>query len=641
MFSFRIFFLFLLLMPSMLMAQSNPDGREMKHHRKALQYYNASAFEDALKELDKALRINPSNIESLLLSGDIHSLRGDVLTAIESYKKAVSIDESFFPPALYILANLQFNSGLYRDCLPNYKKYLTYPKVKPIEQTRALKNIELAEFRIYATENPVPFEPVNLGSDVNGEGYEFVNYISADGERLYFTRRTPKGARKDEDFFIASKLNDSIWGSVAELGHPINTPGDEGAMCLSPDGQFLFYAACNRPDSYGSCDLYASRKTGDGWSEPQNLGPAVNTSFWESQPSFSPDGRTLYFVSNRPGGWGGSDIWITRLYDNGTWTKPENAGQVINTPEAERGPFIHPDGQTLYFSSKGHPGMGEGDIFMSRLNITGEWSKPANLGYPVNTAADEVTMVVDIQGRFAYISSAIDGGFGLTDIYRFSLPETVKPLAVTYMKGVVSDSISGAKLAADFVLTDLETGNEIARSRSNAANGEFLVCIPTDRMYALTVEKRGYLFYSAHFAIEGEAGIEKPHLRNILLKPVMKDEITILRNVFFETDSSRLLPVSRIELDKLFDFLKVNPQITIEISGHTDNSGSIPYNLELSKMRAESVYNYLAGKGISKSRLTFKGYGATKPVADNNTPEGKAANRRTEFRIISLTVPDN
>lgn len=493
--------------------------------------------------------------------------------------------------------------------------------------------MQLSHFRLNAIKNPVPFEPVNLGNEVNSEGYDFINYLSADGEQLYFTRRTPKGPRKDEEFYFAVRISDTVWGNIKNLGQPVNTLGDEGALCLSPDGQFLFFAACNRPDGYGSCDLYASKRKGQEWSEPQNLGAVVNSSQWESQPTFSPDGRTLFFVSNRPGGLGSSDIWFTRLEANG-WSAPQNAGPVINTPEAERGPFMHPDGQTLYFSSKGHPGMGEGDIFMSRMDADGEWSQPVNLGYPINTEADEVNMVVDMKGRYAYISSSIEGSYGLTDIYSFRLPEHVKPLAVTYLKGIVSDSITGEKINADFILTDLKSGKEVVRSSSNTTSGEFLVSIPAHRNYALTIEKSGYLFYSANFFIDDEAGLDKPYLRNFLLKPIRKDEITVLRNVFFETDSSSLLPESEAELDKLAKFIELNKNISIEISGHTDNTGTVDYNNDLSVKRAAAVYRYLADKGISRKRMMFKGYGASVPVADNQTTEGKAANRRTEFKIL-------
>lgn len=632
--------LLLFLYPAMAFAQHEADGRVMKMHQKALAYYHASAYEDALKETEKALKADPLFIEAWLLLGDIHALKGNRPDAITAYSRAIRLNPDFFPPAFYILANLQFAEGRYKDCITAYETYLRYPTVKPAEAARAEKNMKTARFRMHALANPVPFEPLNLGPEINTGGYEFVNYISADGEQLYFTRRNPKGIKRDEDFFVSTRVNDSVWGPARELGPPVNTEGDEGAICISPDGQFLFFAACGRPDGYGSCDIYFCRREGDRWSEPRNTGPEINTSYWESQPAFAPDGRTLYFVSNRPGGHGGSDIWISWLQPDGRWSQAVNAGPVINTAEAERGPFIHPDGQTLYFSSKGHPGMGEGDIFMSRKDEAGNWSAPVNLGYPVNTSADEVTLVVDQQGRYAYISSAMEGGSGMQDIYRFRLPEATRPLAVTYMKGIVTDSISGSRLGAGFILSDLETGKEVVKSRSNPVTGEFLVSIPAGRMYALNVEKQGYLFYSVHFFIGDKAGIEEPYLRDVLLKPLQKDEVTVLRNIFFETDSARLLPASMVELERLLQFLQQNRALSVEISGHTDSTGSEAHNLDLSRRRAKAVYDYLTTKGISVNRLTYKGYGAMQPVAGNETVEGRAANRRTEFRITGVDGDD-
>lgn len=632
----RLLIVLFCLFPCIVFAQQKGESKAQKIHNRALALYNAAAYDQALKEVQKAVKADPGFIESWLLLGDISAMKGMRPEAIEAYQKAITIDEGFFPAAYYILGNLQFSEGLYADCLKSYRHYLGLGKAKPAELAKAEKNIKTAEFRIHALANPVPFEPVNLGYGINTEGYEFVNYITADGEQLYFTRRMPASVRNDEEFFVSRLQAGSVWGVARELGPPVNTEGDEGAICISADGQYLFFAACNRPDGYGSCDLYYSRREGGRWSEPRNLGPVVNSSHWESQPSLAPDGRTLYFVSNRPGGWGGSDIWISELQPDGYWGMPANAGPVINTPADERGPFIHPDGQTLYFSSKGHTGMGEGDIFMSRLSANGEWSEPVNIGYPVNSAADEVNLVVDRQGRYAYISSDMAGGFGKQDIYRFELPRPVMPLPVTYMKGVVSDSISGKRLAAAFTLTDLETGKEVVNSLSDAVSGEFLVSIPAGKKYALTAEKPGYLFYSAHIFVEGEAEAEKPYLHDVLLKPVQKDEVTVLRNVFFETDSARLLPESLVELDRLLQFMNRNPYVSIEISGHTDNTGSDAHNIDLSRRRAEAVYDYLAGGRITKGRMTYKGYGAAKPVAGNETPEGRAANRRTEFRITSV-----
>ncbi|MFH1120155.1 MAG: OmpA family protein [Bacteroidota bacterium] len=627
---------FLLMIPGLISAQGKREGREVKHHKKALAYYNASAYDEALSEISKALDINENFIESWLLAGDIFSLRENKSEAIRCYSKAVAIDYNFFPPAVYILANLQFEESQYVDCIRNYEWYLQFPKARQAEKNRCLKNLETARFRKDATENPVLVNPVNLGDVVNSAGYEFVNYISPDAEKLYFTRRITTGTDRDEDFFVADRLNDTAWQPARELGPPVNTPGDEGALCISPDGQYLFYSACNRPDGYGSCDLFVSRKEGNHWGTPQNLGPVVNSVDWETQPSFASDGHTLYFVSNRPGGMGSSDIWISRLDDSGNWSLPENPGGAINTPESERGPFIHPDGTTLYFSSKGHPGMGEGDIFFSAKNNEGKWSDPVNLGYPLNTEADEVTFIVDNAGRYAYYSSAAADGYGLQDIYRVNLPEKARPLPVTYMKGIVTDSISGKFLSATFMLTDLENGRLVAKSQSDAMSGTFLLCIPSGKEYALAVEKQGYLFYSAHFAIGGTAGIREPYLKNVLLKPIREGESIVLRNIFFKTDSFRLLQESETELNNLFLLLTNNPGLKIEISGHTDNSGSEVYNQVLSDRRAGEVYRFLTAKGIFPDRLTYKGFGAMQPVAANTTAEGRALNRRTEFRVVEV-----
>jgi len=627
---------FVFILPCWLAAQNQQEGRESKIHKKALEYYQASSYDQALNQIQKALKINPAYIESWLLAGDIHSIRGEKSEAIRCYAKAISIDHNFFPPAVYILANLQFQEKEYADCISNYEWYLQYPNARQAEKNRSLDNLSKARFRLNAMQHPEPFQPVNLGSNINSAGYEFVNYISPDAERLYFTRRMTSGERRDEEFFISQQIGDTSWSLASPLGSPVNTPGDEGAMCISPDGQILFFSACNRQDGYGSCDIYTSIREGSRWGVPQNLGDVVNSSFWESQPSFSSDGRSLYFVSNRPGGLGGSDIYVTRRDDQGDWSKPENLGNVVNTSEAERGPFIHPDGKSLYFSSKGHPGMGEGDIFLSLLNYDGSWSEPLNIGYPLNTEADEVTFIVDNQGKYAYYSSAAADGFGLQDIYRIPIPEKVSPMPVTYMKGIVSDSITGKLLSASFKLTDIVSGRLMVQSQSDPVTGSFLLCIPAGRKYALAIERQGYLFYSAHFELTSSDGIDKPFLKDILLKPIREGESIVLKNIFFETDSSRLLPESEAELNSLLALMTNNAGLQIEISGHTDNSGGEVYNQELSERRAQSVYNYLIEKGIAPQRLSYKGFGASKPIAENSTQEGKALNRRTEFRVVGV-----
>lgn len=627
-----MFLLFMVILYPSGYGQENRASKAERFHNKALQYYHASAYDKALEEAYKALKADDKYIQSWLLAGDIQSLRGMKDQAIKSYKNAIAIDSAFFVPAYYILANLLFDQQQYSESIIYYKKYSAYQNIREAEKARLSRNLKSAEFRIDAMANPVPFKPVNLGPNVNTAGYEFVNYISPDRQRLYFTRRMTSGDRRDEQFFYCINVKDSEWSPSSDIGPPINTEGDEGAMTVSPDGQYLFFSGCNSMNGFGSCDLYVSRLNGNQWSEPVNLGPVVNTRDWESQPSFSSDGRTLYFVSNRPGGYGESDIWITRMLESGEWSTPVNAGEVINTKEAERGPFIHPDALTLYFSSKGHTGMGQGDLFYSTLK-DGKWSEPVNLGYPVNTDDDEITMIVDNEGRYAYYSSTREEGLGLQDIYRFELHKGVKPGKVSYMKGIVYDSITHKPLEAIVKLLDPSTGDTIISSRSNPGDGSFLLVIPGGRNYALNVERQGYLFYSAYFEMAVESDYIDPFRKDIPLKPIKEGESMVLRNIFFATDSFNLLPESTAELDQLVRLLATNKGMDIEISGHTDNEGTEVYNQVLSEKRARSVYNYLLKAGIEPQRLKYRGYGQSVPIATNETPEGRALNRRTELVI--------
>jgi outer membrane protein OmpA-like peptidoglycan-associated protein len=366
------------------------------------------------------------------------------------------------------------------------------------------------------------------------------------------------------------------------------------------------------------------------------MGQSVNSAKWETQPSISPDGRILYFVSTRAGGKGKSDIWKTTLSNDGNWSAPVNMGDTINTSEDEFSPFIHPDNNSLYFSSKGHVGMGGFDIFLSRMNENKHWGTPKNLGYPINTLADETSLIVSSSGEMAYFASDKLNGKGRVDIYSFDLYKEVRPLRVTYMKGKVINSKSNAPLEAKFELIDLATAKIIMESKSDISNGEFLVCLPTEKDYALNVSKDGYLFHSENFSLKEVADISKPFLMNIKLQPIEVGEAVVLKNIFFETASFNLKEESKIELTTLIQFLNYNPGVKVEIGGHTDNVGDKQYNVTLSQNRAQSVYNYLIEHAVDKSRLSFKGYGDSKPIAANDTDANKALNRRTEFRIVSV-----
>ncbi|MFH0894590.1 MAG: OmpA family protein, partial [Bacteroidota bacterium] len=424
---------------------------------------------------------------------------------------------------------------------------------------------------------------------------------------------------------------------AVNLGPPINTNANEGAQCISPDGQYIFYTACNRNGGYGSCDLYYTRKQGGRWESPVNMGPIVNSKLWDTQPSISSDGKTLYFISTREGGLGNSDVWKTTLDVNGEWTKPVNLGAPVNTIGKELSAFIHPDNQTMYFASDGHIGMGGLDMYYTRIDSAGKYTAPVNLGYPINTVADESSMIVSASGMMAYFASNSFTGNGRYDLYGFELYEKARPRVVTYLKGIVFDKTSLKRLGARFQLIDLKTKEIVVESESDPVDGTFLVCIPTNKEYALHVTKgNDYIFYSDNFYVKGNFESSKPFLKDIPLEPVTDGSKFVLRNIFFDFDQSTLRPESYIELEKLQKFLKDNPKIKVEIGGHTDSNGDDAYNMKLSAARAKTVVDYLIANGITKDRMTFKGYGETMPIIkDAKTDEEHQMNRRTEIKIIS------
>ncbi|MDO9255155.1 MAG: OmpA family protein [Bacteroidales bacterium] len=621
-----------------LFAQQPAKTHSDKQFDKAAQFYNRHDYAGALRQLDDLTVDNPAYAKAWLLKADIFYDLQKYSDAVASYKKAVAIDSIIFPPAYYIMANLYFDLEKYEDAKMNYLKYLTFkPKIQA-ELKRTAENLILCDFRIQMLKNPVPFNPVNIGPNVNSPGFEYINAISLDESQLYFTR---KGAdpQSDESFYRSVSARSSTgqlnWSPAIEIGTPINTPGNEGALCVSPDGQTIIITCCSRRDSYGTCDLYSSHKVGDKWLEPENLGEQINTSAWESQPCLAADGRTLFFVSTRRGGHGGSDIWKSTRQNDGNWSQPLNLGDSINTTADEMAPFIHPDGHTLYFSSTGHPGMGGADLFVSRMDANGVWQKPENIGYPVNTKLDEINLIINAKGTEAFISAEREKGFGNTDIYRFELPVQSRPASVSYVHGKVYDKNTLVPLSAAFELIDMQSNKTVVSSSSDLVTGEFVMSLPVDKDYALNVSCKGYLFYSMNFNVSTGHDSVNPVKLDIPMQPVAVGEKVVLRNIFFETDKYELLSDSKSELEKLISFLSKNTGLHIEIGGHTDNEGSDTHNMTLSMNRAKAVYDYLIANGINADKLSFKGYGETVPIEKNDTPEGRANNRRTEFKVIS------
>ncbi|UPT65900.1 MAG: OmpA family protein [Sphingobacteriales bacterium JAD_PAG50586_3] len=604
------------------------------------QYADRKQFDKAEEDLKKAIEADGLFIEAHLVLADIYYYQKKWDDAIKAYKTGIAIDPKISPKSIVALGKLEHSRGIYADAVTHYKQYLALePDVKLDEKLKkvAQTGITNAEFAIDLMAKPVPYTPVNMGKGINSENSEYSAYMTADELTTIVTVNRPRDAQTvgpnstEEDLYI-SFLKDGAWTQAKPLPFPVNSHDNEGSECISPNGQYLFFTGCQRPDGFGSCDLYVAMKTGGVWGEPFNLGEGVNSDKWDTQPSFSADGHTLYFVSTRSGGQGRADIWKAVLGENGQFSNPENLGPEINTPEDEFSPYIHPDGKSLYFASKGHPGMGGFDLQVARKGDDGKWGKPKNLGYPINTFADEISLFVASCSGKAYISSEKPGGLGRMDIYSFDLYADVAPARVTYIQGVITDKSTKAGLGAVANLVDLKTKQMVASAQADPKDGTYLVCLPSGGDYALEIAKDGYLFYSANFSLPASSEC-KPYKLNAALSAKVKGERVVLRNVFFDSDKFDLKSQSTVELDKLVDFLTKDAKLVIEIEGHTDSDGDDARNMALSDNRAKSVMNYLISKGIAASRLTAKGYGETKPLVANDTPDNKALNRRVEFVI--------
>ena len=622
---------------------TSKSKKAVDYYLEAKRLFNTGLYKEALVRTEKSLDKDPRFVEAVLLTAYIFMDSSNVDQAIAYFEKSLEIDPDFFPSTYFTLATLEIGQSKYNDALNHLNIYLEKERSDRATRGLAQNQVKNCYFAMEAMKHPVDYNPINMGPNVNSPMDEYYPTITVDNKFFIYTRaliddRSIYGYQ--EDFYVSEKQG-GMWQKSFNMGPPINSVRNEGAATISADGKLMFFVGCANETGYGrdrqglgSCDLFYVLKDGDVWTRPANLGKPVNSGAWESQPSFSSDGRTLYFVSNRRGGKGRKDIWVTRVNDAGVWSPPENLGDNINTRGSEETVFIHPDNQTLYFSSDGHVGMGGLDIYMSKKQEDGSWGEPINLGYPINTGKNENSLLVDAQGRVAYFGSDREGGEGGRDLYAFELPEQYRPELVTYMKGKVFDKKSGKKLRAKFELIDLESGKYVVESYSDPTNGEFLVSIPANRDYALNVSKSGYMFFSENFALK-ENSENEPFIMDVPLQPIeVGGPPVTLKNVFFETASYELKDESKVELKKLIDFLNVNPGISIEVSGHTDNVGAKEYNKELSTNRSKSVWTYLIENGVAEARITYKGFGDERPKYPNDSDEHRALNRRTEFTIV-------
>jgi len=491
----------------------------------------------------------------------------------------------------------------------------------------------------------------NIGPVVNSKYSDFGPFVSADGKSLYFTSDRPGGVG-GQDGWVSHKVAGQ-WGEPVNMGAPFNTQMNEGPDCLTVDEQTMYFTGCDRPDGLGMCDIYVATKEGDKWGEPKNLGKPINTKYGEYNASISADGKTLYFVSNRPGGLGGYDIWYSIKQEDGSWGEPKNIGPTINTPENEIFVFIHWDGVTLYFSSDGHGGFGNADVFQSRLTPSG-WSPPINLGPAVNSTEKEFYFTIPASGDLAYFSATQSDTQGQEDIYVVPIPAILKPKGLTLVYGIVANKDTCAEPTIDPVLKtpvyDIKTCKPVeavirlSKSATDeeillgktAPDGSYKVIIQAGADYNLNAYAKGFSFHSERFVVPAEQAYQEVE-KNILLTPLGVGKVIILHNVYFDFDKAVLRPESKAELNNLIRQMNENPGMKIEIQGHTDSKGSDEYNIRLSRARAKAVLDYLVLQGnISPDRLTAVGYGESMPIASNDLDEGRQLNRRVEFRIISL-----
>lgn len=617
------------------------SNRALKFYDQGKRDYELLYYERAENSLKQAVAEDKGFLEAHLLLGQLYSDTGDWEKAVKHYRAVKETDPLFFPPALYSLGRAEFRTGRYIEATNNLELYLKQPGVSAKLKIEAEKMLASCRFALSFPESLLDTEPVNAGDSVNTALDEYWPSVTGDGLQLIFTREVKRAAGygrdfnrdRQEDFYISRWVKEGYWGTARNAGAPLNTAGNEGAQSISSDGRSMYFTACDRNDGQGRCDIYFSTYDGNRWSPGANLGQPVNTAYWESQPSISPNGRMLFFVSNRPGGMGGMDIWYSVMDNNGRWNRPANPGKAINTAGDEFSPFIYFNGKTLYFSSNGRESFGGHDIYVTTMNRDSTWTTPENLGPPVNTPADETGLVIESSGRRAYFSSVREKERG-KDIFYLDLPQRVQPEPVLYFRGNVIDKQSGQPLIARYELTDLTYRTEVISSVTDGRGG-FFVCLPQGSSYGLNVTAAGYMIFSENFDFaEGYTSAE-PFTKTIALNKVRKGEFMRMYNVFYDTDSWDLLESSMPELEQLLEFLVVNPTVVIEIGGHTDSDGSEEHNQRLSERRAASVREYLMKRGIDGKRIFSHGYGETSPVADNLTPAGKRLNRRTEITILS------
>lgn len=595
-------------------------------------------YETSLKLFTKATKTDPTYSQGWFQLGKACNKSGTKREVqFESFLKVVELDSNskLGLGAYSYLSALYTQSGVFDTAYYFFEKYLSHPLLKPQDKTQAMEKKANMEFAANTYLHPINIEPWPLNEKINSpDALQYFPILSGDGELMLFTRRMKGG--QNEDLYISRHLGD--WHEPKKLPATINSEESEGTATMSADGNMIVCSYCgDRRESFGNCDLYYSKKEGNEWQGLKNLGSVINSKAYESQPSLSADGRTLFFTSDREGGQGGLDIYFSKLDESGNWSTPQNMGSKINTPKNEGSPFIHTSGMSFFFSSQGHLGMGGYDLYLSEWE-NGSWQEPRNLGYPINDQNNQLSLYVTGDGKQGFFSKEEFSDAAImanqSRIFSFKVPVELKlGHRSNYVKGKVFDNQKKRPIGASLKLVNLETGETVGFVYSNSLRGDYLMMLPEGADYAFYAETPGYLFKSIAFDYSEKVNFEPLEL-DIYLEPIVKGVTVLLNNIYFETGKATLMSKSKIELDKLHKLMLQNPSLKIELGGHTDNTGGESINLSLSQKRVDAVKNHLVKKGVSETRMVGKGYGETKPIASNVTPEGRKENRRVEFTVL-------
>lgn len=636
------------------------DKASEKLFKKARDLHKSGKKDEAFEIYDEILEEHPEYLDvnyyyalGLYLPIEANNLqsrtqsKSDVNRALAAFTRMYDVCPYYKIHCNYYAARLAYAHERFSEAIKFAKVVVENPDAFTGTRDTMLRECELlirrATFFDNILNHPVPFDPKTV-EGISTKADEYLGALSPDGNFFYFTRRQEVNEdsffgseKKKREFFSCSEKKNGHFPAGKPLDEPFNNSKGEGSPTVNITNDLLIFAKLMpttiKGHSYNNYDLYYSELIDGYWTEPKSLGDNINRpDSWESQPSLSSDGKILFFASDRPGSIGGSDIWFTRRNSDGTWRKPVNLGPVVNTELDERSPFLHTDSKTLYFSSNGHDCIGGQDIFFSKLNENGVWSKPTNIGYPINSEGDDVNFFVSLDGKTGYFCSRkIDGDDW--NFYQFELYEDARPHTMAIIKGTVTaddGDLEGATVEVrDTAANVVATGVVSSNNQQYAVAAEVKKDNPQPLI--VTVKKEGHSFDSQVVTPEQ---LEEPVIvKDAEVKAIETGKVCDLRDIYYETNSYQLTANSKIVLALFIEFLKENPTVKVEIQGHTDNVGNDDANLKLSDQRAKAVYDYVIGRGIPADRLRYKGYGESQPIADNGTAAGRAKNRRTVFLI--------